>query len=334
MSSEYIESSLRVQDKQLDQSIRPSVLTDFVGQKEVRNRLSIMIGAAKKRSEHLGHILFCGPPGLGKTTLSTIVAKEMGTNIISLSAPSIEKAGDLVGILTSLQKGDVLFIDEIHRLQRTIEEYLYSAMEDYALDIMIDSGSSARSIRVEVPPFTLVGATTRLSMLSGPLRTRFAAHFRLDFYDEPTIAQIVDRSASILNIPTTQDAALEIARRARGTPRIANNMLKWVRDYAQVHHNDSIDKKVCLEALAMLHLDDLGLDVMDKKILTTIIEDHMGGPVGIGTIAAALSEDADTLADVHEPYLIMKGLLKRTQRGREATQKAYKHLNIPQQPEA
>jgi len=326
MSSDYIESSLSIADTVFERKIRPDRLNDFVGQTAILDRLSVTIGAAKKRTEPVSHTLFYGPPGLGKTTLAAILAQEMGSNITTLSAPSIDKPGDLAGILTSLEEGDVLFIDEIHRLQRSVEEYLYSAMEDFALDIMLDSGSSARSVSVQLKPFTLVGATTRLGLLTSPLRSRFSNHFRLDYYDTIALAQIVQRSAPILGVTIDESAAEEIAIRARGTPRIANNLLRWIRDYAQIHHNNSVTVDACINALKMVNIDHLGLDEMDKKFLSTIIEDHEGGPVGIGTLAAALGEDADTLAEVHEPYLIMKGLLKRTLRGREVTRKAYEHL--------
>lgn len=326
MSSEYIESSLTVADTQFEKKIRPSSLSEFVGQDPLLKRLSVTIQAARKRNEPVGHTLFYGPPGLGKTTLATILAEEMHSHITVLSAPSIDKPGDLAGILTSLEQGDVLFIDEIHRLQRNIEEYLYAAMEDFSLDILLDAGTSARSVSVQIKPFTLVGATTRLGLLSSPLRSRFSNQYRLDYYTPDTLSQIVHRSAPILGVTIHEDAALEIASRARGTPRIANNLLKWIRDYAQIHHDADISSKACLEGLKMINIDQLGLDEMDKKFLSTIIEDHDGGPVGIGTLAAALGEDADTLAEVHEPYLIKQGLLKRTLRGREVTRKAYEHL--------
>lgn len=326
MTSEYIKSSLSLADVQFEKKIRPSLLSEFIGQENILERLSVTIGAAKKRSEPISHSLFYGPPGLGKTTLASILAKEMGSNITTISGPSIEKAGDLAGILTSLQEGDILFIDEIHRIQRSIEEYLYSAMEDFSLDILLDSGSSARSVSVQLKPFTLVGATTRLGLLSSPLRSRFSNHFRLDYYDIHALCDIILRSAPILGATIDEEAAREIAVRSRGTPRIANNLLRWIRDYAQIHHDNSITSIACQNALKMVFIDHLGLDEMDKKFLSIIIEDHQGGPVGIGTLAAALGEDADTLAEVHEPYLIMKGLLKRTLRGREVTRKAYEHL--------
>jgi Holliday junction DNA helicase RuvB len=284
------------------------------------------MGAAMERNEALGHCLFNGPPGLGKTTLAHIIAKTMGTNLVVSSGAVLEKPGDLAGILTNLQTGDIFFIDEIHRLNRAVEEYLYPAMEDFSLDLLIDSGPAARSVQVKLNPFTMIGATTRAGLLSSPMRSRFALHLRLDYYTPQILETIVSRSAKILNVPITPSAALIIAKRARGTPRIANNLLRWVRDYAQIHKAARIDEKIAIEALEMLHIDHLGLDEMDKKILTTIIEHYAGGPVGVNTLAASLSEEAHTLEEVYEPFLIMQGLLKRTPRGREATLLTYTHL--------
>jgi Holliday junction DNA helicase RuvB len=275
----------------------------------------------------LGHCLLYGPPGLGKTTLAGIIAKAMGTNLVVTSGPVIEKAGDLAGILTNLKEGDVLFIDEIHRLSRVIEEYLYPAMEDFALDLVIDSGPSARSVQVKLNKFTLIGATTRMGLLTSPMRSRFAFNLRLDYYDNSTLSGILMRSARILGLNLTASGAMEIAARSRGTPRIGNNLLRWVRDYAQIKHNTNADHPIVVSALSMLSIDHKGLDEMDKKILQILIDNYGGGPVGISTLAVALGEDADTLAEVYEPYLIMQGFLKRTPRGREATALAYEHID-------
>lgn len=328
MSNSFIQSSHIEQDPVFETPLRPKLLKDFLGQKSLCERLSLFIAAAKERKEPLGHCLFHGPPGLGKTTLAGILAESMETKLITTSGPSIEKAGDLAGVLTNLQEGDVLFIDEIHRLNRSIEEYLYPAMENFSLDLLIDSGPNCRSIQLKLKKFTLVGATTRSGLLSSPMRSRFALSCRLDYYEPEVLAQIVSRSANILKIDIFPDAALEIGKRSRGTPRIAINLLRWTRDFAQIHKQNPITKPLASEALAMLSIDEQGLDEMDKKFLKIIIEHHEGGPVGISTLGAALSEDPLTLAEVYEPYLIMLGFLRRTPRGREATTLAYQHLGI------
>jgi Holliday junction DNA helicase RuvB len=327
MNSRFIESSLSRQDVAFEVPLRPQSLDDFVGQDQVRERLEVLIGAAKQRKEALGHCLFSGPPGLGKTTLANILSKAMGTNLVIVSAPVIEKAGDLAGVLTNLKEGDVLFIDEIHRLNRAIEEYLYPAMEDFKLDLLIDQGPNARSVQVKLPRFTLVGATTRMGMLTGPLRSRFAFTCRLDYYAPHILEQIIQRTSRILNFQLDGAAAREVAKRSRGTPRIANNLLRWVRDYAQMRAGSHVTKDVVIQALEMLSIDEQGLDEMDKKILEVIIDHYQGGPVGINTIAVAVGEEGSTLEEVYEPYLILQGFLKRTPRGREATPMAYRHLN-------
>lgn len=327
MSDSYIESSWAKEDDDFETPLRPAALDDFVGQDAICERLNVLMQAAKQRKEALGHCIFYGPPGLGKTTLANIVAKTMQGNLTVTSGPVIEKAGDLAGLLTNLKEGDVLFIDEIHRLSKTIEEYLYPAMEDFALDLMIDSGPSARSVQVKLFPFTLIGATTRIGLISSPLRSRFAFSCRLDYYLTEVVETIVLRSAKIIHVSIDQKGAHEIAKRARGTPRIANNLLRWVRDYAQIHNQNHIDQKTAQKALEMLCIDHLGLDEIDKKILSIIIDHHRGGPVGVNTIAASLGEEPSTVAEVYEPYLIMQGFIKRTPRGREATHLAYEHLN-------
>lgn len=326
MSSPFVESSWTKPDESFETPLRPESLKDFLGQKQVRERLELFIGAAKQRNEALGHTLFCGPPGLGKTTLAHIIAKTMNTNLTVTSGPVLEKAGDLAGILTNLKEGDILFIDEIHRLNRTIEEYLYPAMEDFSLDLLIDSGPSARSVQVKLNRFTLIGATTRMGLLSAPMRSRFPFNCRLDYYESEVLQEIILRSARILGVHLDSDGALGIAERARGTPRIANNLLRWVRDYAQMRSGNKADRSVVNTALEMLAIDHQGLDEMDKKLLSIIIDHYNGGPVGINTLSVALGEEPDTLAEVHEPYLIMQGFLKRTPRGREATPSAYHHL--------
>ena len=323
---ESILSSWKKNDTTLEKTLRPYELQDFAGQTAVKERLEVVIGAAKKRGECLAHTLFCGPPGLGKTTLAHILAHEMGGHLTLTSGPTIDKAGDLAGLLTNLEEGDLLFIDEIHRLARNIEEYLYPAMEDFKLDLMLDSGPSARSVTVNLKKFTLIGATTRSGLLSAPLRSRFGLQQRLDYYAPETLAQILKRSAALLNLPIDGPSLLNIASRSRGTPRVANNLLKWVRDFAEMRHQGTIDLNCSNEALKMLHIDEKGLDEMDKKILSIIIEHHKGGPVGVETLAAALGEEARTIEEVHEPYLIMEGFLKRTPRGREVTTLAYQHL--------
>jgi len=321
-----MEPNLDLVDGGLDLQLRPKDLSEFVGNELLIARLKVMIQAAKGRGEPLGHVLFQGPPGLGKTTLAAIVAREMGSNFITSSGPAIEKGGDLAGILTNLQENDILFIDEIHRLQKNIEEYLYSAMEDFALDLMIDSGPSARSVSVTLNRFTLIGATTKTGNLSAPLRSRFPLSLRVEYYDDHSLSKIIERSAKLLGVSINPASALEIAKRSRGTPRIANNLLRWVRDFAQLHNKNRIDEKTVSLACTMIAIDDMGLDEMDKKMLRVIIDHHDGGPVGIKSIAASLGEEEHTLMEVYEPYLIMKGLLKRTPRGREVTQCAYDHL--------
>ncbi len=324
MSKSYIESTLVRQDLPFEVPLRPQSLDQFLGQNAIRERLEVLIGAAKQRGETLTHCLFSGPPGLGKTTLANILAKAMGTNLVVTSGPVVEKAGDLAGILTGLKPGDVLFIDEIHRLNRSIEEYLYQAMEDFTLDLMIDSGPNARSVQVKINQFTLAGATTRLGLLSEPLRTRFGFTCRLDYYDAATLQMIIERAAVLLQVVIDAPSAMEIAQRSRGTPRVGNHLLRWVRDFAQMRNNNQIDKKLVEQALSMLSIDERGLDEMDNRILHIIVEHYEGGPVGIQTIAASIGEEPSTI-EAYEPYLIMMGLLKRTSRGREVTHLGYEH---------
>ncbi|MEP6676051.1 MAG: Holliday junction branch migration DNA helicase RuvB [Ferruginibacter sp.] len=313
-------------DKEFENNIRPSAIDDFSGQGQIIENLTVFIKAAKLRGEALDHILFYGPPGLGKTTLSRIVANELNVNIKETSGPVIEKPGDLAGLLTSLETNDVLFIDEIHRLSTVVEEYLYAAMEDYRIDILIDTGPNARSVQINLNPFTLIGATTRSGLLTAPLLSRFGIKSRLEYYNAVVLQKIILRSASILNTKITSDAAKEIAGRSRGTPRIANGLLRRVRDFAQVLGNGVIDMNITEHALKALNVDEHGLDEMDNRILSTIIDKFKGGPVGITTIATAVGEETGTLEEVYEPFLIQEGFLQRTPRGREATEKAYKHL--------
>ncbi len=317
---------LSASDKEFERAIRPAQFTDFQGQKQVLENLMVFVHAAKGRGEALDHVLLHGPPGLGKTTLSHIIGNEMGVNVRVTSGPVIDKPGDLAGLLTNLEPNDVLFIDEIHRLSPVVEEYLYSAMEDYKIDIMIDSGPSARSVQISINPFTLVGATTRSGLLTAPLRSRFGINLRLQYYDAQTLGNIIKRSASILDIPIDEDAAYEIASRSRGTPRIANLLLRRVRDFAQIKGDGTITLPITQIALTALNVDKHGLDEMDNRILSTIIEKFKGGPVGLSTIATAVGEDPGTIEEVYEPFLIQEGYLMRTPRGREATDLAFTHL--------
>jgi Holliday junction DNA helicase RuvB len=315
-------------EDQLDLALRPNSLAALIGQEKVKENLAVFIEAAKLRGEPLDHVLFYGPPGLGKTTLAHILAYEMGVNIKITSGPAIERAGDLAAILTNLRAGDILFIDEIHRLGRTVEEVLYPAMEDFALDIVIGKGPAAKSIRLKLPRFTVVGATTRLALLTSPLRSRFGAVHRLDYYDEKSLCAIIRRGAGLLKVPYNEAGVSEIARRSRGTPRIALRMLRRVRDYAQVRAGGVISNEVASAGLKMMHVDLMGLDDLDRRVLITIIEKYAGGPVGLGTIAASVSEESDTIMDVVEPYLMQLGFLERTPQGRVATPLAYDHLGI------
>ncbi|OGO30890.1 MAG: Holliday junction DNA helicase RuvB [Chloroflexi bacterium RBG_16_56_11] len=317
------------EDAPLETSLRPRSLTDFIGQDKTKENLKIAITAARGRGEPLDHVLFYGPPGLGKTCLAHIIAVEVGVNIKTTSGPAIERTGDLAAILTNLRSDDILFIDEIHRLSRTVEEILYPALEDYALDIIIGKGPGARSLRLNLPPFTLIGATTRYALLSPPLRDRFGAVYRLDFYDQASLEKIVRRSAGILRVQAEEEGLREIARRSRGTPRVANRLLKRVRDYAQVMADGRITPEVARAALSKLEIDPIGLDEIDHKVLRTIVEKFNGGPVGLETIAASISEESDTIMDVYEPYLLQLGFLDRTPRGRPATRLAYEHLGLP-----
>lgn len=328
MERKIINTEVRPEEEKLEQSLRPRLLRDYIGQEKIKSTLKIYIDAAKAREESLDHVLFYGPPGLGKTTLSGIIANEMGVNLKITSGPAIEKPGEMAAILNNLREGDVLFVDEIHRLNRQVEEVLYPAMEDFAIDIMLGKDSSARSIRLELPHFTLVGATTRAGLLSAPLRDRFGVVQRLEFYSNEELEEIVARSAEVLGVEIEAEGKAEIARRSRGTPRLANRLLKRVRDFAQIKYDGVITQEAANFALDTLDMDKLGLDAGDRAILSTIIEKFSGGPVGLDTLAAALGEDAGTLEDVYEPYLLMNGFLMRTPRGRIATERACRHLGI------
>lgn len=333
MSDRIVSPTLKQEELALDQSLRPKRLDEYIGQDKVKENLKILLEAARQRKEAVDHILLYGPPGLGKTTLASIIANEMNTAIKITAGPSIERPGDLAAIVTNLRAGDILFIDEVHRLARQVEEILYPAMEDFVLDLITGKGPSARSIRLKLPRFTVVGATTRFAMLSAPLRDRFGAIYRLDYYDQKAMETIVDRSARILGTEAEPTAVTEIARRSRGTPRVANRLLKRVRDYAQVRAEGKLTEQVAHDALCMMDVDELGLDDIDRKVLRTIIEKFGGGPVGLDTIAAAISEEADTIMDVYEPYLLQLGFLDRKPRGRTATRLAYEHLKLkPPEP--
>lgn len=326
MKNEVINPRMLSEEQELEFTLRPKHLSEFVGQTKVKENLAVFIQAARQRAEALDHVLLYGPPGLGKTTLAHIIANELEVDIKTTSGPVLDKAGDLAGILTNLKERDVLFIDEIHRLNNVVEEYLYSAMEDFKLDIMIDRGPNARSIQIQLPKFTLIGATTRAGLLTSPMRARFGVVARLDYYQAPELMQIILRSARIMGVQINQAGSIEIARRSRGTPRIANRLLRRTRDFAQVKAQGIIDEKVADQSLKMLEVDEKGLDEMDKRIIRTIIEKYNGGPVGLNTIAVAVAEESETIEEMYEPFLIQEGFLKRTPRGRVATRLAYEHF--------
>ena len=328
MERKIINTEPTSEDRQTDKSLRPLFLEEYIGQEKIKNNIKVYIEAAKARSESLDHVLFYGPPGLGKTTLSTIIANEMGVNLKITSGPAIEKPGDMAAILNNLNENDILFVDEIHRLNRQVEEVLYPAMEDFAIDIMIGKDTSARSIRLDLPKFTLIGATTRAGLLTAPLRDRFGVVEKMEFYTIEELKVIIIRSAKVLNVKIEEEGALELAKRSRGTPRLANRLLKRVRDFAQVKYDGCITKEVADFALNILNVDKFGLDYNDRAILLTIIEKFSGGPVGLDTLSAALGEDSGTIEDVYEPYLLMNGFINRTPRGRVATENAYQHLGL------
>lgn len=334
MAGGFIKEVLEKDDATFDASLRPTVFRDFVGQEKLKERLQLLIEAASQRKEPLNHLLFVGPPGLGKTTLSFILGKAMNTDVKTTSGPALQKAGDLASLLTNLQEGDILFIDEIHRMPKSVEEYLYSAMEDYRIDIMIDQGPNARSVRLNLPRFTLVGATTRVGLLSAPFRSRFGLPLRLDYYPPEDICKIVLRSARVLNVDIDAEGGFEIARRSRGTPRVANVLLKEIRDHAQLKNNNLIDGACAKKALRDLDIDEDGLEEMDKRILDTLIQKFGGGPVGIGSLAVAVGEEPDNLEEAYEPFLIQQGYLHRTPQGRTATERAYQKFGLVQPPRA
>lgn len=334
MSESFYQQTNESPDQPFEASLRPPAFSEFIGQEKAKERLQLMVEAARMRSDVLDHVLLTGPPGLGKTTLANIIANAVGSTIHTTSGPQIEKAGDLAGILTNLQKGDILFIDEIHRLHPAIEEYLYPAMEDFRLDIIIDSGPSARSIQLNLPKFTLVGATTRAGMLTAPLRSRFGFTNRLDYYDLEELASVIERSAGLLDVAIEREGAIQIASRSRGTPRVANALLRWTRDYAQVKADGTITGAIADDALTMIEIDNDGLDEMDKRLIEAMIYKFNGGPVGISSLAVAVGEDASTIEDVHEPFLIMQGLFKRTPRGRMAMSAAYEKIGAKMPPRA